>query len=105
MDFSSFVTSLSTSLIIFVVLVLVFTWLSRKHSNDVIYYPNRILKGLDAWEGRRTRNPFAWIGEALRSTEEDIISMAGVDTAVYFVFLGTGINALSFFFLVFKVAP
>ncbi|RWR88765.1 CSC1-like protein ERD4 [Cinnamomum micranthum f. kanehirae] len=90
MDFSSFLTSLATSFIIFVVLVLVFTWLSRKHSNDVIYYPNRILKGLDAWEGgRRTRNPFAWIGEALRSTEEDIISMAGVDTAVYFVFLSS----------------
>ncbi|XP_077210926.1 CSC1-like protein ERD4 [Tasmannia lanceolata] len=86
MDFSAFVTSLTTSFIIFVVLVFIFTWLSRIPSNDVIYYPNRILKGLEPLEGKRKRNPFAWIEEALKSTEEDIIAMAGVDTAVYFVF-------------------
>ncbi|XP_058070875.1 CSC1-like protein ERD4 [Magnolia sinica] len=98
MDLSSFLTSLVTSFIIFMVLVFVFTWLSRKPSNAVIYYPNRILKGLNPCEsGRRTRNPFAWIGEALRSSEEDIIAMSGVDTAVYFVFLSSvlGIFTLS----------
>ncbi|KAK6932139.1 CSC1/OSCA1-like, N-terminal transmembrane domain [Dillenia turbinata] len=90
MDFSSFLTSLATSFIIFVVLMLLFTWLSRKPGNKVIYYPNRILKGLDPWEGgSRTRNPFAWIKEALTSSEQDVISMSGVDTAVYFVYLGT----------------
>lgn len=75
---------------IFVILMLLFTWLSTKPGNTVVYYPNRILKGLDPWEGgSSTRNPFAWIREALSSTEQDIINMSGVDTAVYFVFLST----------------
>lgn len=90
MEFSSFLTSLGTSFIIFLVLVLIFSWLSGKDSNKVIYYPNRILKGLEPWEGTKTRNPFSWIGETFRSTEKDVIEMAGVDTAVYFVFLSTG---------------
>lgn len=71
--------------------MLLFAWLSRKPGNDVVYYPNRILKGLDLPESR-TRNPFAWIKEALSSTENDIISVSGVDTAVYFVFLGTALT-------------
>ncbi|KAL5977141.1 CSC1-like protein erd4 [Asimina triloba] len=76
-------------------LVIAFTWLSQKPSNDVIYYPNRILKGLDTWEGgRRPGSPFAWIGEAFSSTEDDIIDMAGVDTAVYLVFLSTVLGIL-----------
>ncbi|XP_058098946.1 CSC1-like protein ERD4 [Magnolia sinica] len=95
MDFSSFLTSLATSCVIFFVLVFLFTWLSRKPSNSVIYYPNRILKGMEPWNGRSTRNPFAWIGEALRSTEQDVITMAGVDAAVYFVFLGSAIGILT----------
>lgn len=73
--------------------MLLFTWLSRKPGNSVIYYPNRILKGLDPWEGgKRTRNPFAWIHEAISSTEEDVVSISGVDSAVYFVFLSTGLS-------------
>ncbi|KAJ4844207.1 CSC1-like protein erd4 [Turnera subulata] len=95
MDFSSFLTSLGTSFVIFVVLMLIFTWLSRKPGNTVVYYPNRILKGMDPWEGgSRTRNPFAWIREAMSSTEQDIINMSGVDTAVYFVFLSTVLGIL-----------
>lgn len=91
MDFSSFLTSLGTSFAIFVVLMLLFTWLSRKEGNAVVYYPNRILKGMDPWEGRSgKRNPFAWIQEAISSSEQDVVTMSGVDTAVYFVFLGTG---------------
>ncbi|GMY38010.1 leucine-rich repeat receptor-like serine/threonine-protein kinase At2g14510 isoform X2 [Fagus crenata] len=63
-----------------------------KPGNAVIYYPNRILKGLDPFEGgSRTRNPFSWIREAMSSTEQDVISISGYDTAVYFVFLSTGI--------------
>ncbi|CAH9076424.1 unnamed protein product [Cuscuta epithymum] len=95
MDFSSFLTSLGTSFVIFVVLMLLFTWLSRKPGNAVVYYPNRILKGLDPVEnGYATRNPFAWIREAFSSTEADIIRMSGVDTAVYFVFLTTALGIL-----------
>ncbi|CAI9783467.1 unnamed protein product [Fraxinus pennsylvanica] len=95
MDFSSFLTSLGTSFVIFLVLMFLFTWLSRRPGNFVVYYPNRILKGLDPYEGiRLTRNPFAWIREALASTEADVINMSGVDSAVYFVFLTTVLGIL-----------
>ncbi|XP_073038127.1 CSC1-like protein ERD4 [Primulina eburnea] len=90
MDFSSFLTSLGTSFVIFLMLMCLFTWLSRRPGNNVIYYPNRILKGLDPYESIRvTRNPFDWIREAFSSTESDVIRMSGVDSAVYFVFLTT----------------
>ncbi|PKI68082.1 hypothetical protein CRG98_011678 [Punica granatum] len=73
--------------------MLLFVWLSRKPGNKFIYYPNRILKGLDAIEGGyASRNPFAWIHEALSSTEQDVIAISGVDTAVYFVFLSTSLS-------------
>ncbi|XP_074272506.1 CSC1-like protein ERD4 [Silene latifolia] len=93
MEFSAFLTSLGTSFILFIILLLVFAWLSRKPGNDVVYYPNRILKGIGAPESR-TRNPFSWIKEAFSSTENDIVSASGVDTAVYFVFLGTAFTVL-----------
>jgi hypothetical protein len=96
MDFVSFLTSLATSFIIFVVLMLLFTWLSRKPGNKEVYYPNRLLRGMDPWEGGsgRTRNPFAWIREAVSSSEQDVIAVAGVDTAVYLVFLSTVLGIL-----------
>ncbi|XP_016464414.1 CSC1-like protein ERD4 isoform X1 [Nicotiana tabacum] len=97
MDFPSFLTSLGTSFIIFVVLMLLFTWLSRKPGNAEVYYPNRILKGMNPIEGGyMTRNPFSWIREAMSSSETDIINMSGVDTAVYFVFLGTALGIFVF---------
>lgn len=92
MDLSSFLTSLATSFIIFIILMLLFAWLSGKPGNSVVYYPNRILNGLDP--GSKTRNPFTWISEALSSTETDILSVSGVDTAVYFVFLATALGIL-----------
>ncbi|RWW15907.1 hypothetical protein GW17_00020228, partial [Ensete ventricosum] len=91
MDFSSFMTSLGTSLVIFTLLMLAFTWLQRKPGNAVIYYPGRILRGLDPLEGRtRTRNPLAWIKEAVGASEADVVAAAGVDAAVYLVFLSSG---------------
>uniref|UniRef100_A0A1J3DXP4 CSC1-like protein ERD4 n=1 Tax=Noccaea caerulescens TaxID=107243 RepID=A0A1J3DXP4_NOCCA len=98
MEFGAFLLSLGTSALIFVVLMLLFTWLSRRSGNVSIYYPNRILKGMDPWEGSSlTRNPFAWVREAFTSSEQDVVNLSGVDTAVYFVFLSTvlGIFALS----------
>ncbi|OMO65813.1 hypothetical protein COLO4_31003 [Corchorus olitorius] len=75
--------------------MVIFAWLSTRQGNTVVYYPNRILKGLEPWEGgSRTRNPFAWIKEALSSTEQDVISMSGIDTAVYFVFMSTVLGIL-----------
>lgn len=80
---------------LFVVLMFLFTWLSRRPGNHVVYYPNRILRGMDPYEGlRASRNPFAWIREALVSTEADVIRMSGVDSAVYFVFLTTVLGIL-----------
>ncbi|KAH6825653.1 Early-responsive to dehydration stress protein [Perilla frutescens var. hirtella] len=95
MDFSSFLTSLGTSFVLFLVLMFLFTWLSRRPGNHVVYYPNRILKGLEPYEGVRvTRNPFAWIREAVSSTEAEVIRFSGVDTAVYFVYLTTVVGIL-----------
>lgn len=91
MDLSSFVTSLATSFIIFAILLLVFSWLSKRPGNEVIYYPSRVLKGLEPFEqGMKSRNPFSWIMEAIRASEDEVISMAGVDAATYLVFLSTG---------------
>lgn len=96
MEFGAFLLSLGTSAVIFVVLMLLFTWLSRRPGNVSIYYPNRILKGMDPWEGSSlTRNPFAWVREAFTSSEQDVVNLSGVDTAVYFVFLSTGSLLLS----------
>lgn len=108
MDFKSFLTSLGTSFVIFIVLMFLFTWLSRMPGNYVVYYPNRILKGLDPFDGgKRTRNPFAWIREAFSSSEADVIKISGVDSAVYFVFLTTvlGILVISSFFLLPVLLP
>ncbi|KAL2341095.1 hypothetical protein Fmac_009035 [Flemingia macrophylla] len=95
MDFSSFLTSLGTSFVIFLVLMIVFAWLSSRPGNNVVYYPNRIIKKLEPLEGGyKTRNPFSWIKEAVYSSEQDVIDMSGVDTAVYFVFLNTVLGIL-----------
>ncbi|XP_030553330.2 LOW QUALITY PROTEIN: CSC1-like protein ERD4 [Rhodamnia argentea] len=96
MDFSSFLTSLITSFVIFVVLMAFFAWLSSRPGNKVIYYPSRLLKGMDPFDGGSyaSRNPFVWIREALSSSEQEVITMSGVDTAVYFVFLSTVLGIL-----------
>lgn len=92
MDLSSFITSLLTSFVIFVALVLVFTWLSRRPGNAPVYFPNLLLRGLDPWEGRRrgTRSPVGWIRDALSASEADVVAAGGVDAAVYLVFLSSG---------------
>ncbi|KAL8152444.1 hypothetical protein V2J09_010204 [Rumex salicifolius] len=96
MDSSSLLTSLLTSLAIFEVLMLLYTLMANNPRNDVMYYSNRILKGMDPWEGygSRTRNPFSWIKEALISSEAEMFAISGVDTAVYFVFLSTVLGIL-----------
>ncbi|GJN10284.1 hypothetical protein PR202_ga28365 [Eleusine coracana subsp. coracana] len=91
MDLASFITSLLTSFVIFVALVLVFTWLSRRPGNAPVYYPNLLLRGLDPWEGRRrgTRSPVGWIRDAISASEPDVVAAGGVDAAVYLVFLSS----------------
>lgn len=92
MDIASFVTSLLTSFVIFVVLVLVFAWLSRRPGNAPVYYPSVLLRGLDPWEGRGkgTRSPVGWVRQAFSAPEADVIAAGGVDAAVYLVFLSSG---------------
>lgn len=95
MDFSSFITSLGTSFLVFLVLMILFAFLQSKSGNNVVYYPNRIIKGLDPFEtGYKSRNPFSWIIEAYSSSEQDVIDISGVDAAVYFVFLSTVFSIL-----------
>ncbi|CAA6669908.1 unnamed protein product [Spirodela intermedia] len=81
MEISSFLTSFGSYLAIFVVLMLLFIWLSGRPGNEVVYYPSRVVKGLDPHEG----------GGA---SEDEVIAMAGVDAAVYLVFLGTALGIL-----------
>ncbi|KAF7015900.1 hypothetical protein CFC21_029618 [Triticum aestivum] len=98
MDISSFVTSLLTSFLIFAVLVLVFTWLSRRPGNAPVYYPSVLLRGLDPWEGRGrgTRSPVGWIRQAFAASEADVVAASGVDAAVYLVFLSSVLAILAF---------
>lgn len=91
MEINSFLTSFGSYLAIFVVLMLLFIWLSGRPGNEVVYYPSRVVKGMDPHEGRsKNFNPFSWIREAVGASEDEVIAMAGVDAAVYLVFLGTG---------------
>eukprot|EP00249_Psilotum_nudum_P005543 c18984_g1_i2 orf=173-2383(-) len=94
MNTSGFVTSLITSFIIFFGLVLVFTWLSRWPANSVIYYSSRILNGLGLPLKTERRSPVAWIVEAWQATEEDIVALAGIDAAVYIIFLNSAVSIL-----------
>lgn len=91
MDFGSFLLSVVTWFAIFVILLLLFTWLSRNPGNKVVYFSNRILSGSDPYP---TRNPFQWIQEAFGSNEKDVNAASGVDSAVYLVFLSTVLKIL-----------
>ncbi|GLJ44443.1 hypothetical protein SUGI_0932320 [Cryptomeria japonica] len=92
MDFSALVTSVGTSFLIFVVLLLLYVWLASKQGNQVVYYPNRLLKGKgkDGYVSK-TVNPFTWMAEAWRASEDEIIAAAGLDAAVYLTFVGTAL--------------
>lgn len=94
MDLSSFVTSIVTSAIIFILLVIIYTWLSRRPENYVVYYPNRFRKGLGPPENANRRGPFDWVKEAWQASERDVITMAGLDARVYMIFLRSMLSIL-----------
>lgn len=96
MDLTSFITSVLTSFVIFVALVLLFTWLSRRPGNAPVYYPNLLLRGLDPWagRGRGTRSPVGWLRDAISASEPDVVAAGGVDAAVYLVFLSSVLSIL-----------
>lgn len=88
MDTSGFVTSLVTSLLIFVVLYLLHAWLSRKPGNAVVYYPSKMVKNIPPPTGHGL---FSWVGESWSATEEQILLHAGLDATVYMIFLSSAL--------------
>eukprot|EP00250_Pteridium_aquilinum_P020740 c24927_g1_i1 orf=65-2185(+) len=88
MDISGVVTSLITSLIIFLVLFVLHAWLSRKPGNEVVYYPSKILKNIPP---PASHGMFSWISEAWSATEDQIINHAGLDAAIYMIFLSSAL--------------
>ncbi|XP_078438558.1 early-responsive to dehydration stress protein (ERD4) isoform X2 [Wolffia australiana] len=94
MEVSSFLTSFVSYLLVFVVLMLLFSWLSRSPANEVVYYPSRVAKGLNRQGLPESHGPLSWIREAISASEEDIVAMAGVDAAVYLIFLSTALGIL-----------
>lgn len=89
---SAFVTSLLTSLIIFVVLLLLFLVLSRRPGNFHVYYPLRALRGEGPY-GKK-RGLFAWAKEAFQATDEDIVAAAGLDAVVYIHLFTTALEII-----------
>ena len=87
METSGFVTSLTTSFLIFVVLVIVHSIFSRIRINEVIYYPAKRIKNVPPYY---KPGLLGWLREAWFATEEDIIQNAGLDAAIYMTFLGSG---------------
>ncbi|CAK9213165.1 unnamed protein product [Sphagnum troendelagicum] len=93
-----FVTSLLTSFVVFLILVALFTVLSRMPANYNIYYPARILngQGVPGGPGKKKPGPFAWIREAYMASEDDILAIAGLDATVYIRFFTTVLEILGF---------
>jgi hypothetical protein len=87
---SAFFTSLVTSLVVFVILVILFSILSRRPSNAYIYYPNRILHGQEPPDLVKKAGVFTWIKEAYSATDAELVAMGGLDAWVYTYFFTTG---------------
>ena len=88
---TSLLLSVTTSFAVFSCLVLLYFWLSSIKQNYFVYYPARIIKGLGIPETKRF---YTMLWEAWIAKEEDLWR-AGVDSAVYVLFLkagGGGVN-------------
>ncbi|KAG0579805.1 hypothetical protein M758_4G125800 [Ceratodon purpureus] len=83
---SAFITSLLTSFGIFCGLAFAFGILSKWKINHNIYYPSRILRGDGVSPSATKRNPFTWIKEAVMTSEEELVRVAGLDAAIYLNF-------------------
>jgi hypothetical protein len=91
---SAFFTSLVTSLVVFVILVILFSILSRRPSNAYIYYPNRILHGQEPPDLVKKAGVFTWIKEAYSATDAELVAMGGLDAWVYTYFFTTALEIL-----------
>ncbi|MCO5583636.1 hypothetical protein L7F22_037549 [Adiantum nelumboides] len=88
MDISGFVTSLITSSLIFLVLLALHAWLSRRPWNKEVYYPSKLLKGIPP---PADYGFFSWIYHAWSATEDQIVQHAGLDATVYMIFLSSAL--------------
>lgn len=83
---SSFATSIVTYCIIFIIIFLIYLFFARRPSLAVIYYPARIQSGVGP---PLKRGPFRWLFDVLRTSEDELAAVAGLDAAVYIRFLWT----------------
>eukprot|EP00897_Mesotaenium_endlicherianum_P009628 jgi/Mesen1/8694/ME000052S08123 len=91
---SSLLTSLITSAIIGSILVLVFAILAQIRGNHVIYYSAKAVAG-DPPPEKHKRGVLQWLKGIIHVNEEELISFAGLDAAVYLRFLYTGLLILA----------
>ncbi|KAL2607537.1 hypothetical protein R1flu_026110 [Riccia fluitans] len=91
---SAFITSLVTSFLIFVVLVMIFAFLSRRKGNIPIYYPAILLKGRSPPDPNVVRTPWTWIKEAWEATEDEVVEIAGLDAAIYINLFTTALKII-----------
>lgn len=85
---SAFITSLVTSFLVFLVLFVVYLFLSRRPGNFHIYYPIRALHGEGPFGSKRGR--FQWAIDAFKATDEELVAVAGLDATVYIHLFTTG---------------
>lgn len=85
---SALVTSLVTSLIISGLILIIFTFLHTRRGNAYIYYPSLIYQGREP-PGSRKRGVFTWLTDVLRTREDDLVGIAGLDATCYIRFLFT----------------
>ena len=87
MERTAFLLSLLSSAAICIVLIFAHSWLSSKPWNYVVYYPNRIRRGLGPPQYIINHHYLFWILESCRASENDLITMGGLDATVYIIFL------------------
>ena len=87
---ASFITSLVTSFVLFCVLLVVYIIFSRLPANAVIYYPLRLMRGEDEEAVMKSHSAFAWITNAIKASEAEIVAAAGLDAAVYMHLFSAG---------------
>ncbi|CAM6086043.1 unnamed protein product [Calypogeia fissa] len=93
---SAFVTSLITSFIVFLILLLIYTFLVRRPGNRFIYYPALILKGKETPESAKSRAPWTWMVEAYKVSEAELVEIAGLDAVIYLQLFNAALKIILF---------
>ena len=85
---SAFVTSIVTSLIIFLIIYGVFRFLYRNANYAVIYFPSRIRRQ-EVVPSPSMMGLFDWLRDVFVVREDELVTRAGLDAAIYIRFLLT----------------